>query len=485
MDRADVGPYANLRKLGRGGMGDVYAAWDSRLRRQVALKCVRADRSPGELSRRLLREARALARLSHPGIVQVYDILEEAPDLWIVMEYVAGETAAARLARGPLPHADVVGLGLQLLDALAAAHAAGVIHRDIKPSNVILTPDGRARLLDFGLALSETGTPRKPGLDETTPSFSKGPDPRERVGTPAYMAPEVQRGEAVDERTDLYSLGVTLYEMATRWRPFQPSAPPVSGSTDASSPLNDPTLPPELGRVLARAAAFERGARFSSALDMRRALADLTRQARRRRGVRRALAATALGAAVVAASLPWAMRPATAPEPAVVAVLPLAGVGDHPSAKPLAVGVADVLITTLARVPGTTVVSRSATLPFRARDQDLRTVARELGATWVVDGVVQRSQEQVRVTLSLVHPRSGVVAWSSSYDASFSDVFQLQREVADALATANARHRETRGRVTSHAAPAPASRIVPCRKPSRHQGVLYGIAEYAANMSAV
>jgi pimeloyl-ACP methyl ester carboxylesterase len=269
----ELGHYRILEKIGAGGMGEVYKAEDRKLRRTVALKVLPpAVRRDEDARRRFLREARSAALLNHPNIVVIHAI-EEADGLdFIVMEYVAGETLAARLARGRLETSELFDVGLQLCDALAAAHAFGIVHRDVKPSNVLVTSRGQVKLHDFGLA-----KPFRPTLVESAPHLTREGT---TVGTFLYMSPEQSRGEPLDDRTDVFSLGSVLYEAATGREPFQgPSALAVmhaiaTQEPPAPSQLRD-DLPSGYDRVIARAMAKDKRGRFASAAEFGDALRTL------------------------------------------------------------------------------------------------------------------------------------------------------------------------------------------------------------------
>jgi tetratricopeptide (TPR) repeat protein/TolB-like protein len=460
MRESSIGPYRVLEHLGSGAHGDVFLAADERLHRRVAIKTVSgtARASAAEARRRLMREGRAAARLSHPNIATLFDVVETEDAVHIIMEYVRGTTLAARARQGPLPPMQVLDLGLQLSSALAHAHSLGVVHRDLKPANIALSPDGQAKILDFGLATTT------PGLASLGIDAGDGSSEALRtVGTPPYMPPEHLMGQPVDNRGDIYSLGVTLFEALTGRRPFEGTdgVPLVTAILTTPTPRARsfvPDIPFALDDVIFRAIARKPVDRYPSASELHRDLkrvesgiADPSTRgfspAMRLPASRRRLVAGVAATAAIAALTaylgrhPGAWRStegraADLPRaPDVLAVLPLAGPSDDPRIDPLATGVAEALITTLSKIHGVTVVSRAATLKFRDRKQEPAVVARELGATLLVDGNIQRFGEKLRITLGVVEPGSRVVKWQSSYDGSFADVLTLQSDVAAAVAS--------------------------------------------------
>jgi eukaryotic-like serine/threonine-protein kinase len=462
MALSNVGPYRILERLGAGANGEVWLAEDTRLHRRVALKTLTgtAGSDAADQRRRMLREARAAARLNHPRIAGVYDVLESDEGVHIVMEYVRGATLATRIRQGPPPPMQVMDLALQLAGALAHAHSFGVIHRDLKPANVVLTPEGGAKILDFGLArLHEVDAGSVP-LSASEHSV----DVRHTVGTPPYIPPEHLHGAPVDARGDIYSLGVTLFELLTGRRPFEAGNGRGLSEAILTAPTPRPrTLCPDvpagLDAIVYRAMSRNPADRYPSAAEMEADLkrlsagiTDAPTQSRPwpligGRGDRRlgwsaaALVAVALGTWAAVGGRPGAGAAATttAPVPSgpkVVAVLPLAGASGDPQMESLAAGVADSLITTLSQVPGLTVVSRAATLKYQDRKLDPDEIADELGANMLVDGLVQRSGESLRISLNLREPGAKTVRWQNTYDGTFAEVFSLQRGVAEAVAGA-------------------------------------------------
>jgi serine/threonine protein kinase/tetratricopeptide (TPR) repeat protein len=442
-----VGPYHIIRQLGAGGMGVVWLAEDTRLHRKVALKTVKsAEADTTEGRQRLMREARAAAALNHPHIATVHDVLDVDGKVIVVFEYVEGDSLAARLNRGRLTINEAVEIAWQLADALAAAHAQGVIHRDLKPGNVVLGPDGRAKVLDFGIArLVPAGADMAANAPGT---IGVG-----LVGTPGYAAPEQYLSRNVDGRADLYALGVIIYEMIVGRRPFsghdavalatsvlRDQAPKLSGSTEVFVP---PRLESLVARLLERD-PHKRPASGEAVLIELSPLRDTESSPLARRTVvlRRRVPPGAIAAGLVLLAIVAALTvrlqlnaTRTATGSPVVAVLPLQNISGDVANDYLGAGLAESLITSLASAPNVTVLSRSAVEESRQQNPDRASFVRALDATYVVTGSVQSVADRLRVTLNLERPDASV-AWGRTVEGPTRDLFALQSELANALADA-------------------------------------------------
>ncbi len=410
--------YEVERELASGGMGTVLLARDTVLDRKVAIKVLRPELDTPGAAKRLLREARILARLNHLNIVPVYSAGEAAGCFYYVMDYVEGETLADRLRRGPLPLDEAVKLGIDLLDALEAAHEQGVIHRDVKPGNVFLVKN-RALLGDFGIA-KETESKSK---EMTAPGY--------RVGTPGYMAPEQAAGQALTPHTDLYALGLLLHEALTgrKWAAL---------ATTAEMDLSG--LPPALAPVLWRALEWSPKDRWTDAAAFRRALLQAAGESEAGRespaglrGFLSKLKKRRVSAAPPATPTP---TPSGAPDAVAVesiAVLPFADLSPERDQEYFSDGIAEELLNRLAKIKGLRVAARTSSFQFKGQTGDVREVGEKLGVETVMEGSVRKSQDRLRITAQLVSTRDGFHLWAETYDRQLADVFAVQEEIAKAI----------------------------------------------------
>jgi eukaryotic-like serine/threonine-protein kinase len=435
-----VGPYVILDRIGRGGMGEVFLGSDPRLGRKVALKCLLSSVAGSDVKNRILREARAAAVINHPNVAAVYDVLEHADRVFIVMEYVEGESLATRLQRGALPIREVVAIGRQLASALRSAHEKGIVHRDLKPANVHVQPDGSVKVLDFGIAKSvRLRTPPDP--DATTPPLvaSETGQP----GTPAYMAPEQLLGGSVDGRADLYALGLVLFEMSTAVRPFA-NQNVVFRLTKHAPRAADvkPGLPAELSDVIAKALEIDPERRFQTADVMEEALARVPIANRSWLTGPRAVAASVVVVIVLVLIVrQWtAQYPVSSgPKPVrSLAVLPLVNMSSDGSEDYFVDGITDGLITTLGRVTALRITARTSIMQLKRTTKPISTIARDLGVDAIVEGsavlVAVGRDERVRVTVALVDPGTQAQIWADTVERGVSDVLVIQNEIVRALA---------------------------------------------------
>jgi serine/threonine-protein kinase len=454
-----LGQYKILERIGAGGMGDVYRARDTRLGRTVAIKVLSANVA-GDPDRRerFMREARAAAALSHPNIAALYEVGEDQGELFLAFEFVPGETLRAVVGGRPMNVRRAIELAIQVADALADAHAAGIVHRDIKPDNIIVTPKGNAKILDFGLATwTAGGAEREQAGDAATMLATKVGT---TLGTAAYMSPEQALGERIDQRTDIFSLGIVLFEMLTGKLPFGGATATAVALQIVQTPAPAPSavnksVPRELDAIVVKALEKNVEQRYLSAAtfaaDLRSVLAVLDARAMSEpkpsgapAGVaaRRSWGGTVAGLLIVGALVLAAWyerveilriyRQTIGPPPApVIAVVPFE---TEPDQVFFADGLADDLITRLGQTPGLKVIGRSATRTYRGRPP--RDIARELGAAVVLTGSVRPVGDTVKVSLELLDPADGTDVWTGQFTRDVKDIFAVQAEVADQVAQA-------------------------------------------------
>ncbi len=408
--------YRILDKIGAGGMGEVYRAQDERLRRVVAIKILPGEiASHAERRARVLAEARAAAALNHPNITTIYEVGEEGDQVFIVMELVSGKTLRALLSEGCAEPRAVLRLAAQVAEALAAAHAQGIIHSDIKPENIVLQTEGRVKLLDFGIAsqmAAETAT-----LSRTDTTASWLPD-SQMAGTLAYMAPEQLRGEPTDARADLFSLGVLLYELSAGRRPFPgPTATvlvnQILHDTPAHLSESDSTVPSELARIVHKLLEKEPERRYQSARDVLVDLTNLTRDLE-------------LGV----------LLPAVVAGKKGIAVLPFKLLPPSAEDEYLSVALADAIIHQLGASGGLLVRPTSTVERYAKQSPDALRVAREMNVQIVCQGSIQKSGTRLRVHVQVWDAATGTPVYSAKHDGEIAELFSLQDELADGLTQA-------------------------------------------------
>jgi serine/threonine protein kinase/Flp pilus assembly protein TadD len=446
---SQIGSYQIVSLLGAGGMGEVYRARDTRLDRDVALKVLPVGLLADEAARRRFRkEALALAKLSHPHIAVIHDVGEEAGVNYLVMECVPGHSLAEKLKSGALTEKEVAPLGAQIADALEEAHEHSVIHRDLKPGNIMVTPKGQVKVLDFGLAKLLRPAANIMAADTMpTESFA---ETQGVAGTLPYMAPEQLTGEPVDARTDIYALGVVLFEMAAGRRLFQEdSAPRLTDAILHQQPVSPRALnsrvSPELERIILKCLEKSPEDRYQSAkevqVDLRRlgvptitAAPTKTRPWWRRR--------TAFGMATIAlivslaAAAGWVHRSVGQRETIdSLAVLPFVNTSADPNTEYLSDGITESLINSLSQLPHLKVMSRDSAFMYKGKQTDARTVGSALGVRAVLEGRVMQHGDNLEISAELVDTRDNSHIWGQQYSRKSADIFALQGELAKEMTT--------------------------------------------------
>ena len=495
--------YRILEKLGAGGMGEVYRAEDTTLKRQVALKVLPPDFADSqERLERFQREAETLAALDHPNIVTIYSVessvvshqssasREGETENWtlttedreggrvvhyLTMQLVEGQSLSELIPRGGMSLGKIFDIAVPLADALAAAHETGVIHRDLKPANIMVTDEGRVKVLDFGLAklrapaITDVEAPLAGAREGASPSPTQVrtdllTEEGSVFGTVPYMSPEQAEGKTVDHRSDIFSLGVMLYEMATGRRPFvgDSSLSILSAILrERPSSVTDlqPELPRHLERIIEHCLEKKSKNRFQTARDVYNELCGLRKELESgavalrplfaRLTSRRAwigvLAALALAAAAIGfyvTSLRQQQPAAGKFEISSIAVLPLDNLMNDPEQEYFVDGMTEALIADLAQIEALRVISRTSTMRYKNTDKRLPQIARELNVDGIVEGSVLRAENRVRITAQLIHASTDRHIWAKSYERDLEDVLSLQKEVARAVAA------EIRVRVT-------------------------------------
>ena len=411
-----LGPYEIHSSLGAGGMGEVYRATDAKLARDVALKVLPAEMAddPERLAR-FRREAKTLAQLDHPNIVTIYSVEESDGVHFLTMQLVEGQPLDRLICAGGLPLERIVEIAGALGDALAAAHEKGIVHRDLKPANVMVSSEGRVKVLDFGLAKDINVV----NAGDATMTSDSRTQVGVVMGTPAYMSPEQTSGRPLDHRTDIFSLGVLLHEMATGRRPFEgtSSAELVSAILrDAPPSVTDmrPDLPSDLARIVRRCLEKDPRHRVQTARDVSNEFRDLARLGSR------AAPVSASAARTVAAPDSNARRAVVREDEGFwVAVLPFKYAGSNADLRALADGLTDDILTGFSKFSYLRVIAGSSTARYANQAVDVRAVARELGARYVMEGSIRPAGTKVRIAVQLVDASSGAGLWAGTYDRTY------------------------------------------------------------------
>ena len=394
-----VSHYRIIEKIGAGGMGEVYLADDTELDRKVALKFLPPHLCQDEdCRRRFKREAQAAAKLDHPNIVTIHEVSEYQGRPYFAMQHVEGQSLREYAKAREVPIDKVINLAIQICDGLGAAHEKKVIHRDIKPSNIVIDAYGRPKILDFGLAAVQGG-------EQLTRTGST-------LGTVGYMSPEQAKGEVVDHRTDIWSLGVVLYEMLTGRLPFKrdhEQATIYAILNEEPEPLGSfrSGIPPRLEHIVHRALEKDRGRRYKNMQELLQDLQALT------------------------------VSPAAAPkQEKSLVVLPFENMSPDPDQEYFSDGLTEEIITDLSNIRALRVISRTSSMRLKGTDKDVRTIGRELNVRYVMEGSVRKAQDNLRITAQLIDARDDSHIWAEKYSGTLDDVFDIQEKVSRSIVDA-------------------------------------------------
>ena len=452
-----IGHYKIAKRIGAGGMGEVYLATDVTAGRKAALKLLPVRfTADAERLKRFQQEARALVGLNHPNIVTVYEIGEDHSTHYIASELIEGETLRQCLERGQMQMNEAVDVAIQVANALAVAHEAGIVHRDIKPENIMLRPDGYVKVLDFGIAkLAEQEVPVTTPRDEALLLVETNLG--SILGTVRYMSPEQALGAQVDTGTDIWSLGVVLYEMVTGHAPFTGDTP---GEVMTSILETEPPpltsyikqTPAELQQIVSKTLRKDRRERYQSASEMLEALKNLRRKLEVKGELERSTTAPpwlrwtrspialvlVLLASALALALPFYRHrnlTTSLPPDKSIAVLPLENLSDEKDNAFFAAGIHDELLSNLSKIKDLKVISRTSVMQYNSSNRrNLREIGRQLGVAHVLEGSVQRTANRVKVRAQLIDARSDAHLWAQTYDRDLVDVFAIQSEIAQQIA---------------------------------------------------
>ena len=438
-----IGNFEIEKIIGRGGMGVVYLARDTKLKRLVAIKSMPANLETNVTARtRFKREAELLASLNHPNIAVIYEIIDQDNSGYLILEYAPGETLAERMVRELPKLNEALSIGQQIADAILAAHKKGIIHRDLKPSNIKITSEGRVKVLDFGLAKSFTRKDKKSEISETQPGRV--------IGTPAYMSPEQARGQETDHRTDIWSFGCILFQMLTGHLPFKgQTATDTLASVIEREPdwdLLPKETPTNIRTLLRRCLEKDTNRRLDEIEDVTIEIYETLSRPQTTATTKRRRVAMILSAATIVISLVVALRflqrehvrPSS--REIRLVVLPFENLGLDED-EYFAAGITDAITARLAVIRGLSVISRQSAMQYKHRDKNIQQIAEELDVDYILEGTIQRERRsdptsRVRIIPQLIQTSNDIHIWAQTYDDDMNEVFEVQTKIAEQVAQA-------------------------------------------------
>ena len=408
---SNLSHYKILEKLGSGGMGEVYRAKDLKLGRDVAIKVLREELAADpERLRRFEQEARSASSLNHPNIITIYEIDKHGATPYIAMEYVEGKTLREMISEGPISTKQLLQLATQIAEGLAKAHSAGIIHRDLKPANLMVSIDGYVKILDFGLAKLLP----QAGVDSEGATMTKnGTVAGAVMGTLSYMSPEQALGKPLDVRTDLFSLGVVLYEMATASRPFRGETPAglfdeILHKTPPTPSSLNPEIPKDVDRFIQKALEKNPSQRYPSANELSGELGSIRLDA---------------------------PLPETSVQKSIV-VLPFENISPDPENEYFADGLTEEIIADLSKLRMLRVISRTSAMRLKETSKDVKSIGRELNVQYVLEGSVRKAGNNLRITAQLIDAFNDAHLWAEKYNGTLEDVFDIQEKVSRSIVDA-------------------------------------------------
>jgi len=427
-----ISHYKILEKLAEGGMGKVYKAEDTKLKRTVALKFLPHHLIAGKsIKERFFHEARAASALNHPNIITIHDIHEEDGEVFLAMEYVDGELLSDKLKNGPLKQKELIGIAAGIANGLNAAHNADITHRDIKSDNIIIAKDGQAKIIDFGLA-------KQKGMSQKTQDGTT-------LGTQSYMSPEQVQGVATDQRSDIFSFGVVLYQMATGGLPFEgehEAAVLYSIVNEAPIPVKtyNPNLDEELQRIISKALEKNVKDRYQHADDL---LADLrklkkgsTPKPTKTKAPIWRFPAYIFGIVIIALLLYSTFINKDDISSKSIAVLPFTSIDRTEESEIFSDGIHDDILTQIAKINELKVIGRTSVMRYKNTEKRFKEIAEELNVSSILEGSVRRSGDRIRIVAQLIDPETEEHLWAETYDRNYSDIFAVQTDVAEKIALA-------------------------------------------------